>query len=343
MADPDLLDDETVLIERMTRPSELVCEAMEALEGDVLILGVGGKMGPTLAELLVRGGATANSRRVMGVARFSDPSVADHLREIGVEPVKADLLDDQALANLPDAPHVFFLAGFKFGSTGNPSMTWAMNSLLPAKVVERYRQSQVIYVSSGNVYAYSDVNGPGADEAGALEPVGEYAQSRLGGERLAEHAALKHDARLYISRLFYATELRYGILHDVAWRVLQEEPIDLSMGHVNQIWQGDANAYLARSFPLCSSPPGVYNMTGIETLSIRQLATRFGDLLQREPQFVGQERSTALLGDTSALVEKLGPPETSVDDVIEWMAHWVQIGGMSHGKPTKYESRTGEF
>jgi hypothetical protein len=124
---------------------------------------------------------------------------------------------------------------------------------------------------------------------------------------------------------------------------LQEEPIDLSMGHVNQIWQGDANAYLARSFPLCSSPPGVYNMTGIDTLSIRQLATRFGDLLQREPQFVGQERSTALLGDTSALVEKLGPPETSVDDVIEWMAHWVQIGGMSHGKPTKYESRTGEF
>ncbi|MEC9378243.1 MAG: NAD-dependent epimerase/dehydratase family protein, partial [Candidatus Latescibacterota bacterium] len=218
MADPDLLDDETVLIERMTRPSDLVCKAMEALEGDVLILGVGGKMGPTLAELLVRGGATANSRRVMGVARFSDPSVADHLREIGVEPVKADLLDDQALANLPDAPHVFFLAGFKFGSTGNPSMTWAMNSLLPAKVVERYRQSQVIYVSSGNVYAYSDVNGPGADEAGALEPVGEYAQSRLGGERLAEYAALKYDARLYISRLFYATELRYGILHDVAWR-----------------------------------------------------------------------------------------------------------------------------
>ncbi len=343
MTDSNILADDKALIERMTRPSKDVEQAIAALDGDILILGVGGKMGPTLAELLVRGGATNRNRRVLGVARFSDAAVADHLAGIGVEPVKADLLDDQALAKLPDAPHVFYLAGFKFGSTGNPSMTWAMNSLLPAKVVERYRESQVVYVSSGNVYAYTDVNGTGAAEDGNLEPVGEYAQSRLGGERLAEYAALKHDARLYISRLFYATELRYGILHDIAWKVWQEEPIDLAMGHVNQIWQGDANAYLARSFPLCESPPAVYNMTGTQVLSVRELALEFGGLLDRQPQFVGEERPTALLGDTTALVEKLGHPQTAMGDVIEWMAHWVRVGGASHGKPTKYESRTGEF
>jgi len=160
---------------------------------------------------------------------------------------------------------------------------------------------------------------------------------------LAEYAALKHGTRLYISRLFYATELRYGILHDIAWKVWQDVPIDLSMGHVNQIWQGDANAYLARSFPLCESPPAVYNMTGTQTLSVRDLAIGFGRLLERQPTFVGEERPTALLGNTTALVEKLGPPETAIDEVVDWMAHWVRSGGVSHGKPTKYESRTGEF
>ena len=343
MTEPKRLLDDAALIERMTRPSAAVTDAVQALTGDIVILGVGGKMGPTLAELLVRAGATSNSRRVFGVARFSDPTVADHMRSIGVEPVKADLLDDEALAALPEAPHVFFLAGFKFGSSGNPSTTWAMNALLPAKVVARYRESQVIYVSSGNVYACTDVNRSGASEDGRLEPVGEYAQSRLGGERLAEYAALEHGTQLYISRLFYATELRYGILHDIAWRVWQEESIDLSMGHVNQIWQGDANAYLARSFPLCANPPAVYNMTGQNVLSVRELGERFGEVLGKTPRFVGQEQSTALLGDTAALVEALGPPETSIDDVVEWMARWVQQGGTSHGKPTKYESRTGDF
>lgn len=343
MTDLSMLTDEAALIERMTRPSPAVTAAVRALEGDIVILGVGGKMGPTLAELLVRAGATQNGRKVFGVARFSDPAVADYMRSIGVEPIKADLLDDASLAGLPEADHVFFLAGFKFGSSGNPSTTWAMNSLLPAKVVARYRQSQVVYVSSGNVYAFSDVAGTGAPEDGRLEPVGEYAQSRLGGERLAEYAALEHGTRLYISRLFYATELRYGILHDIAWRVWQEETIDLSMGHVNQIWQGDANAYLARSFPLCANPPAVYNMTGEQVLSVRTLAQQFGQHLDREPRFTGSEQSTALLGDTSALVRELGPPETPIDDVVEWMANWVRQGGASHGKPTKYESRTGDF
>ncbi len=331
------------LIERMTSPSAAVCDAVSRYEGDVIILGVGGKMGPTLAELLVRAGAADAGRRVIGVARFSDRQGRDHLDKIGVTTLQADLLAAGALEGLPDAPHVFLMAGFKFGATGNPSMTWAMNSLLPFHAVKRYRDAQISYVSSGNVYAFTPVSGTGASEGNATEPVGEYAQSRLGGERLAEYAAQATGARLCTMRLFYATELRYGIIHDIAWRVHTGVAIDLSMGHVNQIWQGDANAYLARSFPLCTNPVSTFNMTGEHVLAVRAVAERVGAILGREPVFVGQEAETALLGDTTALVEHLGAPETSIDDVIDWMAHWVQIGGTSHGKPTKYESRTGNF
>ena len=337
------LHTEAELVERMTAPDEGVRDAVSRYAGDVVILGVGGKMGPTLAELLVRAGATAGGRRVFGVARFSDQAVRSYLDGAGVTTIQADLLGPGALDALPDAPHVFLLAGFKFGASGNPSTTWAMNSLLPALAVERYAASQTVYVSSGNVYAFAPVDGPGASEDDATEPVGEYAQSRLGGERLAEHTAHRTGARLFISRLFYATELRYGIVHDIAWKVWSEEPIDLTMGHVNQIWQGDANAYLARSFPLCTNPPTVLNTTGQQVLSVRDLAQALGRRLGRQPKFVGREAPTALLGNTSALVERLGPPPTPVADLVDWMAHWVEIGGQSHGKPTKYESRTGTF
>lgn len=331
------------LIERMTVPSDAVRDAVARYRGDVIILGVGGKMGPTLAELLVRAGGIEGGRRVIGVARFSDPQTRVHLDDIGVTTIKADLLDDGVLDDLPGAPHMFLLAGFKFGSSGNPSMTWAMNSLLPVRAVERYRDAQICYVSSGNVYAFTSVTGSGATESSATEPVGEYAQSRLGGERLADYAARSTGAQLCTLRLFYATELRYGIIHDIAWRVWTGEPIDVTMGHVNQIWQGDANAYLARSFPLCTNQPTTLNMTGEGVLWVRAIAVRIGTAVGREPVFVGHEADTALLGDTTALVKRLGAPETPIDDVIDWMARWVQAGGTSYGKPTKYESRTGDF
>ena len=331
------------LIEVMTRPTPAVREAVSRYAGDAILLGAGGKMGPTLAELLVRAGASDRGRRVIGVARFSDEGARARLDGLGVTTIRADLLEDGALASLPEAAHVFLLAGFKFGASGDPCATWAVNGLLPARAVTRYREAEICYVSSGNVYAFTSVRGGGSSESDPTGPVGEYAQSRLGGERLAEHAARTSGARLFTARLFYATELRYGILHDLAWRVWSGEPVDLAMGHVNQIWQGDANAYLARSFPLCTNPPTTLNMTGTEVLSVRRLAHRFGEFLGREPLFVGQERETALLGDSSALTERLGPPETSIDTVVEWMAHWVRIGGASHGKPTRYESRTGAF
>jgi len=341
MAHPPRTEGE--LIEVMTRPTPAVRNAVSRYAGDVIILGAGGKMGPTLAELLVRAGAAAGGRRVVAVARFSDEGARARLDGLGVTTIRADLLEERALASLPEAAHVFLLAGFKFGASGDPCATWAVNGLLPARAVERYRRAEICYVSSGNVYAFTSVHGRGSSESDPTGPVGEYAQSRLGGERLAEHAARTSGARLFTARLFYATELRYGILHDIAWKVWSGEPVELSMGHVNQIWQGDANGYLARSFPLCANPPTTLNMTGSEVLSVRRLAHRFGELLDREPLFSGQEGETALLGDSSALMERLGPPGTSIETVVEWMAHWVRIGGASHGKPTRYESRTGAF
>lgn len=336
---PDTLDTEALLVDQMTTPSGPVRRAVAELDGDIVMLGVAGKMGPTLAELLVRAGA----RRVIGVSRFSDAGQRAYLDSVGVETVQADLLDEPALTGLPDAPYVYLLAGFKFGATGNEPMTWAMNTWLPGRVMQRYAASKVVYVSSGNVYAFSSVKTAGAAETSPIAPAGEYAQSRLGGERIAMYFSRKQGTPLCIVRLFYATELRYGIIHDIAWKVYHGEPIDLRMGYVNQIWQGDANAYLARLFPMCASPATVVNMTGPDVLSVRDIAIRLGELLDRSPQFAGEEEDTALLGDAALLHRRLGMPAVPVDRIIRWMAHWVQIGGNSLGKPTRYESRTGEF
>ncbi|MXY50028.1 MAG: NAD-dependent epimerase/dehydratase family protein [Gemmatimonadetes bacterium] len=336
---PDLITSEEMLIDRMTAPSTAVVEAVSELEGDVVILGAGGKMGPTLTELLVRAGA----KRVIGVSRFSDARVGAYLEQAGVEIVRADLLDEKDLARLPDAPNVLFLAGFKFGATGNSPMTWAMNAWLPGRIMRRYAGSRVIYVSSGNVYAYTPVAEGGADEDGEIGPVGEYAQSRLGGERIAEHLCLEQGTPLLIVRLFYATELRYGIIHDLGRKIHDGVPIDLDMGHVNQIWQGDANRYLARLFPLCSSPATILNLTGPDVLSVRSMSGMLGRRLAMEPDFTGRESDTALLGNARRLFDRLGEPEVPPERIADWVAHWIRIGGRSLDKPTGYESRTGRF
>ena len=339
MPDVAAIETEEDLIRQMTAPTPAVEAAVQQLDGDVVILGVAGKMGPTLAELLVRAGA----RRVIGVSRFSDAAQRGYLEARGVETIRADLLDEAALKALPEAPNVFFLAGFKFGATGNEAMTWAMNTWLPGRVLQRYPDSRIVYVSSGNVYAYTPVTSSGAAEDAPVDPVGGYAQSRLGGERVAEFFCQRQGTPLTIVRLFYATELRYGIIHDIAWRIHHDEPLDLTMGHVNQIWQGDANGYLARSLPLCESPARVINLTGQEVLSVRRLAVSLGQAMGREPRFVGTEAETALLGDASALFAQYGPPPTPPERIVQWVAHWVQHDGRSLGKPTKYESRTGKF
>ena len=335
----DAIETEADLIDLITTPSPAVTEAVASLQGKVMILGVAGKMGPTLAELLVRAGA----EEVLGVSRFSDTTVRSDLEDRGIRTIQCDLLDEDSIGKLPDTPHIVLMAGFKFGSSGNPSGTWAANTLLPTRVLQRFPQSQIIYLSTGNVYPFSPVDGNGAGEVDPVDPVGEYAQSRLGGERLAQYYSQRNGTPLLIVRLFYASELRYGIVLDLAQKTWNLIPINLEMGYVNQIWQGDANAYLAQMFPLCDSPARVINMTGEEVLSVRALAQELGHIMQVEPVFQGRERDTALLGDATALFDRLGRPRVSSETLARWVAHWVMNGGRTLGKPTGYESRSGEF
>ena len=323
----------------MSEPSPEVCEAVSAIDGGVTILGIAGKMGPSLGRLLVRAGA----REVIGVSRFSNPADQDTLEASGIRTVRCDLLDDEGLRNLPETGHIVLMAGHKFGATGNEPLTWAMNTMLPAKVMQRFPEARIVYVSSGNVYRFTSVDSDGAREPDPVEPIGEYAQSRLGGERLVEFYSKKNGTPVSIVRLFYATELRYGIVLDIAQKVWEGRPVDLTMGHVNQIWQGDANAYLARCFPLCESPARVLNLTGPETLRVRGLAAQLGELMGREPILVGKEAETALLGNAQQLFDHLGPPATSASQIVEWVAAWVMKGGPTLGKPTKYEARDGKF
>ncbi len=335
----DRIGTEEELVARMTEPTPDVTEAVGKIEGDIMILGIAGKMGLTLGELLVRAGASG----VIGVSRFSNPIDRDQLEEKGIKTEKCDLTDDEGLGQLPDAGHIILLAGHKFGSTGNESLTWAMNTLLPAKVMQRFPESRIIYVSSGNVYQFTNPESRGADESSALGPIGEYAQSRLGGERLVEFYAERNNTPVAIIRLFYATELRYGIILDIAQNIWNRKPIDLSMGYVNQIWQGDANAYLARCFPFCESPARVLNLTGTEVLSVREIAEQLGELMGVEPILEGEETATALLGNTNELVSLLGPPKVSTQDIVHWVSGWVRGEGRTLGKPTKYEARDGKF
>lgn len=333
------IKNETALVDRMTQPTPEVQEAVSGIDGEVMILGIAGKMGLTLGELLVRSGASG----VIGVSRFSNPADRNYLEARGIRTVRCDLIDDDALRGLPDAGHIILLAGHKFGSTGNEPLTWAMNALLPGKVMQRFPDARIVYVSSGNVYRFVSPDTGGSVESSPLDPIGEYAQSRLGGERLAAYYAERNGTPLAVIRLFYATELRYGVFLDIAQRVWSDQPIDLSMGSVNQIWQGDANAYLARSFPLCESPARVLNLTGPDLLQVRDVALKLGGLMGREPAFEGQERPTALLGNSRALFDLLGLPRTSSDEMMEWVAAWVMHGGPTLGKPTRYEARNGQF
>ncbi len=330
---------EEELISVMTEPSSDVITAISQIKGTIMLLGVSGKMGPTLAELLIRAGA----RHVIGVSRFSDSGQREYLDSLGVETIQCDLLDDQALRALPEIEHSFLLAGHKFGSTGNKPATWAMNALLPAKVIQRFPRSKIVYVSSGNVYRFTPASSGGSKEADPLEPIGEYAQSRLGGERLLQYYSTHRGTSVAILRLFYATELRYGIILDIAQKIKSRKPIDLTMGYINQIWQGDANSYLARCFPLCQSPAIILNLTGPEILSVREIAIELGGLMSIEPVFQGTESETALLGDASLMVSGFGPPSVLPSQIIRWVAHWVMNEMPTLNKPTKFEVRTGEF
>ena len=328
----------------MTRPSQAVVGLLVGGEGNVMCLGVGGKMGHTLATLAVNAIKQTNGdRTVFGVSRFSDGRAAQKLQSSGVKTIRCDLLNRTALDNLPDATDVIFMAGRKFGSTGAESLTWALNAYMPGLVAQRYRDARIVVFSTGNVYPFSPSDGVGPDESTIPAPVGEYAQSCLGRERVFQHFSEELGTRVCIMRLNYAIDVRYGVLLDIGRRVLNRQPIDLSMGYVNVIWQGEACDRALRCLEIASSPASVLNVTGAKTLSVSWIAERFGECFDVEPRFEGSESPEALLSDASRCSELFGPPQVSARRMIVWVAGWLARGGPTLVKPTGYEVRDGRF
>jgi nucleoside-diphosphate-sugar epimerase len=280
---------------------------------------------------------------VIAVSRFSDPAGARALEAEGIECVACDLLDPWQVAALPDCANVLYLSGMKFGSTGRPDLTWMQNTVAPAHVVRRYAASRIVAFSTGNVYPLVDAGSDGCDETVPPAPVGEYAQSCLGRERVFEYGAREHGTPTLLFRLFYAVDLRYGTLADIARRVWAQEPIDVTVGHVNAIWQGDANSYALRSLALCAAPARPLNVTGPDVVSVREAALFFGRRFGREPRFMGTSGGSSLLGDARLCARLLGPPTVSTPQLMEWCAAWVERGGRSLGKPTKFERTDGRF
>jgi len=341
----DSIRDVDALEENLSRPTPGVIETFRRLDGDVLILGVGGKMGPTLARMVRRASDEAGvRRRVIGVARFSNPALPDSLRAHGIETITADLLDRAALAKLPDAPNVVFMAGMKFGATGNEPLTWAMNVHVPAIVAETFARSRIVAFSTGCVYPFVPVASAGAtEETPAIPPPGDYANSCVGRERMFAYFSGLHGTPGRLFRLNYAIDMRYGVLHDVARKVRDGDEIDVTMGHVNVIWQGDANAQVLRCLAHCTAPATPINVTGPETISIRWLAHQLAARLGTSAKVVGQEAPTALLSDTAEATALFGAPVVPLARMLDWVADWVKGGGASFGKPTKFEVRDGEF
>jgi nucleoside-diphosphate-sugar epimerase len=339
-----VITSEKQLDDVLSQPSPADIEALRTLGGDLVVLGAGGKMGPTLSMLARRAADAAGVRmRVIAVSRYSSPEPRRVLEDAGIETVSADILDRRQLAELPDAANVIYMAGRKFGSTGAESLTWAMNAYLPALVCERYRASRIVAFSSGNVYPFLPVGSGGATERTPLGPVGEYAQSVLARERIFEHFSDMYSIPTVLLRLNYAVELRYGVLLDIGTKIFERQPVDVGMGAVNVIWQRDANSVALRSLTIAQTPPAILNLTGPETLAVRQIALRFGELFGVEPSFTGAEAHNALLNNASRCFRLFGYPTVSVDEVIEWTARWIGMGGSTLNKPTHFEARDGKF
>jgi nucleoside-diphosphate-sugar epimerase len=337
---PSRFDDLQHLEEVMSTPSPALVQALARVDGDIMVLGVGGKMGPTLARMAKR---AAPHKRILGVARFSEAGLRERLQARGVECIEADLLSRPALAALPDAPNIIFMAGRKFGSTGSEWLTWAMNAYVPALVAERFRAARIVAFSTACVYPFTRVDSGGATEDTApTPPPGEYANSCVARERMFQHFSHQHATPGRLLRLSYAIDMRYGVLHDVAQKVLSRQTIDLTMGHANIIWQGDAIDWALGALAYCDTPTSALNLSG-PIVSIRAAAEGLGQRLGVTPILTGHEADTAWLVNSAQAYSLFGMPTVSLDTMLDWTAEWAQRGMGSLGKPTHYEVRDGNY
>ncbi len=326
------------------KPTEGVLTTLKRLEGDIAVLGAGGKMGPTVISMLRQGlDKLGKKNRVLAVSRFSDPESANLLRGYGAEVIPCDLIDRGAVQRLPEADNVLFLAGHKFGASSAPELTWAMNTIVPAYAAEKFARSRIVAFSTGCVYPFVPVDSGGSSEEDDIGPPGDYANSCVGRERIFTYFSKRNQTPVSIYRLNYAIDLRYGVLVDIASKVLNGEPVDVSTGHVNLIWQGDAAARAIQLLDHASTPPFILNVTGPETITVRKIAETFSEKFGKPVRFTGEEQTTAWLSNAAKSMDLFGPPTVSLDQMIDWVAAHLQKGGQLLGKPTHFEARSGKF
>ncbi|MCK0147205.1 hypothetical protein MWU78_16220 [Arenibacter sp. F26102] len=341
---PEIFKNEEELEEAISRPTPEVVKMMETLEGDIIFLGVSGKMGISMAHMAKRACDMAGvKKRIIGVSRFSQTTNRDYLELLGIETIAGDLIDQDFIKSLPKVENVVYLAGTKFGTQGNEPYTWIMNSYMPGLVVEQYKNSRIVALSTGCVYPLVNIDSGGSLESDPAVPIGEYAQSCLGRERLFQYGSLENKTPIALIRLNYAVEMRYGVLVDIALKIKNNEPVDVTMGYANVIWQGDANAYVLRSLQLCKNPARILNLTGPERISVYDVAMKLGKLMGREVVITGKEDEVALLSNASQMEKEMGSPEVSVDIMIAWVAAWVNSDQRVHGKPTHFEVNDGKY
>lgn len=332
------------LEERLSRPSKKLVEMFREMEGDILLLGVNGKIGRSLAFMARRAVKESGvKRRIIGLARFKSEAERECFEKEGIETICGDLLDQEFVSSLPIVKNVIFLVGMKFGATENISLTWAINVYVPAMVADHFSSSRIVAYSTGCVYPLVTVSSGGSVESDPALPLGEYAQSTLGRERMFEFGSIRHGNPVVLIRLNYAVEMRYGVLVDIGLKVKNNIPVDLCMGYFNVIWQGDANNQVLLSLWQCESPANILNITGPEILSVREVAEKFGKLFSKDPVFTGQEANTALLNNADKSLKLFGKPEVSVDQIIVWLAGWITEDGEMLDKPTHFEVRDGQY
>jgi dTDP-4-dehydrorhamnose reductase len=341
---PERIDSEQMLDELLSRPRPELIEAIPRIKSPLLLLGAAGKMGPSLALLAQRAAAAAgHDLKIVAASRFSDENSKSWFQQKGIQTVHCDLLDRGQVQRLPDAETVIYLTGLKFGTSSNPELTWAVNTLAPAHTAERYPRARFAILSTGNVYPLVPVNGGGSTEADLLTPAGEYPNAAIARERIFQYYSGRNNTPMALIRLNYALDLRYGVLVDIAQKVFSGAPIDLTTGYVNCIWQGDANEFILRLLDEAAAPPAIFNLTAPAILSIRELALQFADLFQTEARFTGTEAPTALLNNPVRLCKKFGEPPTPIHSIIRWTAHWIRSGGKLLDKPTHFETRNGQY